>query len=173
MKRASAFTERESTGYRRTNPVSTMLVRRAELAITDAGCAVMQAAAASDQRTALGLGSLATVSSPLPVVNGGTASTTASDARSALGLGTIATLASPLPIANGGTASTSASLARTALGLGTAATQSSTAFAAASHDHVGTECLVDDADFAGTLAGQGIKDLQTLAAWLDSNLTPP
>lgn len=48
-------------------------------------------ASAATARTNLGLGTIAVQNSPLPVANGGTASTTASGARAALGLGTIAT----------------------------------------------------------------------------------
>lgn len=42
----------------------------------------------ADARTSLGLGSIATVNSPIPVANGGTGATTDTNARSNLGLGT-------------------------------------------------------------------------------------
>jgi hypothetical protein len=45
----------------------------------------------SEARTNLGLGSIATVNSPVPIANGGTAGTTASGARTNLGLGSAAT----------------------------------------------------------------------------------
>lgn len=46
---------------------------------------------AATARTNLGLGSLATLASPVPIADGGTAATTAANARTNLGLGTIAT----------------------------------------------------------------------------------
>ena len=46
-----------------------------EIAVTAAGRALIDDAAASDQRTTLGLGTIATVNSPVPVANGGTALT--------------------------------------------------------------------------------------------------
>lgn len=49
------------------------------------------ATTAAGARTALGLGTIAVVNSPVPVANGGTGSTTAAGARTALGLGTMAT----------------------------------------------------------------------------------
>lgn len=62
-------------------------------------------ASASTARTNLGLGTMAVVNSPVPVANGGTASTTASDARTALGLGTMATQAASAVAITGGTLS--------------------------------------------------------------------
>jgi hypothetical protein len=94
---------------------------------------------ATDARTALGLGSMATQNStgvsitggsisgitPLAIASGGTGSNTAPGARTNLGLGTLATLntinnsnwsGTALAIANGGTGSTSAPAALSALG---------------------------------------------------------
>ncbi len=54
-------------------------------------------------RTNLGLGTIATLNTPLAIEYGGTNAITAPAARANLGLGTIATLNSPLPVTNGGT----------------------------------------------------------------------
>jgi hypothetical protein len=59
------------------------------LAIASGGTGGVTAAAA---RTALGLGTMAVVNSPVPVANGGTGATTAAGARTALGLGDLAVL---------------------------------------------------------------------------------
>lgn len=94
------------------------------LTVTAAGQALIDDAAASNQRTTLGLGSIATVNSPVPIANGGTASTTAAAARTALGLGSLATQntinnsdwsGTALAVANGGTGATTAAGARTNL----------------------------------------------------------
>jgi hypothetical protein len=58
----------------------------AEIDMTAAGRVIAGAADAAAQRTALGLGALSLLNSPLPVANGGTGSTTESGARTALGL---------------------------------------------------------------------------------------
>jgi hypothetical protein len=88
--------------------------------------------------------------------------------RTLLGLGAIALLASvsltanvtgTLPIANGGTGATSASAARTALDV-----------ARSVHGHAAADITIDDSEFTGAFAGQGITDVQSLAAWLDANL---
>jgi hypothetical protein len=52
---------------------------------TAAGRALLDDADASAQRTTLGLGTIATLNSPLPIANGGTASTSAGAALTALG----------------------------------------------------------------------------------------
>lgn len=83
------------------------------------------ATTAGGARENLGLGTMATLNSPLAVNKGGTGSTSASAARTALGLGSIATVDSPVPVANGGTGATTAANARTNLGLGTMATVNS------------------------------------------------
>lgn len=83
------------------------------LALTKGGTG---ATTASGARSALGLGTLATINSPLPVANGGTGATTAADARAALGLGTVSVYATPLGVAYGGTGASSAATARSALG---------------------------------------------------------
>lgn len=59
-------------------------------------------ASASTARTNLGLGTMAVVNSPVPIANGGTASTTASAARTALGLDTMATQAASAVTITGG-----------------------------------------------------------------------
>lgn len=55
----------------------------------------------STSRSNLGLGSMATVNSPVPIANGGTAGTTAAAARTNLGLGTMATVTIPTSSAIG------------------------------------------------------------------------
>jgi len=84
--------------------------------ITAAGKALLDDALASDQRTTLGLGSIATQNSAsvsitggsitgitdLAVADGGTGASTASDARTNLGLGTIATQSSSNVAITGG-----------------------------------------------------------------------
>jgi len=70
---------------------------------------------ASTARTNLGLGALATLGSPVPLTNGGTAATDAASARANLGLGSVAT-EDTLPITKGGTGATDAATARSNLG---------------------------------------------------------
>jgi hypothetical protein len=97
---------------------------------------VVTSSTASDGTADLHINSL-DLEVPLPVVDGGTGSSTASGARTNLGLGTIATQnannvtitggsvtgITDLAVADGGTGASTASGARTNLGLGTIATQ--------------------------------------------------
>lgn len=109
-------------------------------------------------RDNLGLGSIATQNSPLPVAQGGTGATDNTTARSNLGLGTIATQNSPLPVANGGTAATTASGARTALGLviGTdVAAQSHAAASANVHGLPASVNVLGDRNAAGEFIQHG------------------
>ena len=77
--------------------------------VSKGGTGATSAAAA---RTALGLGALATLGSPLPAANGGTGKTSLQAARNAMGLGNTT---GALPVANGGTGATTADAARRAL----------------------------------------------------------
>lgn len=38
------------------------------------------------------------------------------------------------------------------------------------HGHAAVDITIDDSEFTGALAGQGITDVQSLATWLDANL---
>jgi len=71
---------------------------------------------ASTARTNLGLGALATLGSPVPLANGGTAAIDAPSARANLGLGSVAT-ENTLPITKGGTGATDAANAINNLGI--------------------------------------------------------
>lgn len=95
----------------------------AKTKVTSFARTLLDDASASAMRTTLGLGSLATINSPVPIANGGTGATTAANARTGLGLGSLATL-NTAPIANGGTGATTAASARSNLGLGPLATAS-------------------------------------------------
>lgn len=61
-----------------------------DVAMTAAGRALMDDADAAAQRTTLGLGTIATVNSPVPVANGGTGASTLGDAGVLIGNGTSA-----------------------------------------------------------------------------------
>lgn len=50
------------------------------------------------------------------------------------------------------------------------AARSAISAAAASHGHDGVDIVIDDSEFTGAFAGQGITDVQALATWLDANL---
>jgi hypothetical protein len=130
-------------------------------------------ATAADARTALGLGTVATLNT-VPVANGGTGGTTIATARAGLdlepgvdvqaysaGLQAIAALATTdgnFIVGNGTTwVAESGATVRTSLGLGTAATMASTAFADAANSIVAGNGLTG----GGTLAASRTLTLGT------------
>ena len=168
--------------------------------ITTAGKALLDDASSSDQRTTLGLGSIATQNSSsvtitggsvtgitdLAVADGGTGASTASDARTNLGLGTIATQSSSnvsitggsiagitdLTVADGGTGSSTASGARTNLGLGTIATQDASNVTVTGGSITGiTDLAVADGGTGASTAADARANLSAAASGANTDIT--
>ena len=168
--------------------------------ITTAGKALLDDATAADQRTTLGLGSIATQNSAsvsitggsitgitdLAVTDGGTGASTASDARTNLGLGTIATQSSSnvsitggsvtgitdLAVADGGTGSSTASGARTNLGLGTIATQDASNVTVTGGSVTGiTDLAVADGGTGASTAANARTNLGAAASGANTDIT--